>query len=175
MITLKKLPENTDKFQRLLVFFEEVLRICREIDVMPILDGSLAVFLYTNAPISVNDIDLSCLEILFPKILKAALRNGYLAEIKEWHVLQIRKNDTKIEFGDTDFWYPGVDVVSSDYLEVGEETVGVLRLSSLVEFYRIGVENLRKDPTKSDKYNDIKSKFELLQEVFNANSQSSSQ
>jgi hypothetical protein len=60
MITLNGVPKNTDEYIRLAIFIKEILDICKDLDITPILDGSLAVFAYTkNRDMDVKDIDLS--------------------------------------------------------------------------------------------------------------------
>jgi len=48
MITLDGFPQNKDKYIRLFEFFNEILDICNDLNITPILDGSLAVFEYTR-------------------------------------------------------------------------------------------------------------------------------
>ncbi len=70
MITLGLFPKNKDKFVRLIQFFKEILDICNDLNITPALDGSLAVFAYTeNQDMNVNDIDLSCSETEFSRII----------------------------------------------------------------------------------------------------------
>lgn len=104
MIYIDTYPRNKDKVVRLINFLVEVLDACEELKIKPILDGSLTVFLYTkNSQLAINDIDLSYPEKFYTEIQKLLLSKGFKAEIKEWHVLQVRKDDLKIEFGDTDY------------------------------------------------------------------------
>jgi len=166
---LKKYPQKKEKVIRLLDFLSEILEICKDINVNPILDGSLAVFLYSqNEQIIVNDIDLTYSERGFPKILKALSSKGINAEIKEWHVLQCRKKDMKVEFCDPDYWYPNVPIKIGDYLKFGNNKIGVLKFESLVRYYEIGSENLQKElPEKQQKYEDVKKKLEILRKIPN--------
>lgn len=128
-------------------------------------------FLYTkNDDILVNDIDLSHPEKDYPKIEFALNEAGLNAKIQDWHVLQVRKDDLKVEFGDTDFWYPGVPIVHQDYLEVGDHKLKILELDSLISFYEIGLKNLNLDKDKKQKYHEVKTKYEMLKKVANQNS-----
>ena len=53
-------PRNREHFARLLEFCQEVVAICDELDITPMLSGSLAVFGYTkDQAMEVNDIDLA--------------------------------------------------------------------------------------------------------------------
>jgi len=130
------------------------------------LDGSLAVFLYTkNKDVVVNDIDLSYLEKDYPKIESALTKSGFNAKIQEWHVLQVRKDDLRVEFGDTDCWYPGVPIEYQGYLEVGEHKLKILKLDSLISFYEIGLKNLKLDTEKQQKFSEVKKKYEMLKKI----------
>jgi hypothetical protein len=67
-----KHPKNRAHFSRLLEFCKEVVAICQDLDIEPVLNGSLAVFGYTqNQAMRVNDIDLACSEPAFPNALPA--------------------------------------------------------------------------------------------------------
>lgn len=168
MVKINKLPKNKDKFARLIDFLIEVLDVCKDINIQPVLDGSLAVFLYSqNNDIVVNDIDLSHPEKDYPKIESALIKSGFNAKIQEWHVLQVRKDNLKVEFGDTDFWYPDVQIEHQDYLEVDKHKLKILKLDSLISFYGIGLNNLKLDKDKQQKYHEVKAKYEMLKKVTN--------
>jgi hypothetical protein len=166
---LSKTPQNEEKFLRLYDFFREILDICHGIGVYPILEGSLAVFLYTgNDELVVDDIDLSHSEKHFPKIVEALVEHDISAEIKEWHELEARRDDLKVEFGDPDYWRPGVPIESDDDVEIGNHKVDVLRFDSLISSYEIDVRRLRKETLyrfpfgKRQKYLDVKKTYQLL-------------
>ena len=61
-------------------------------------DGTLAVFAYTkNQNINVNDIDFACSETNFPRIISVLEERSISHRLKEWHMLQILKDDLKVE------------------------------------------------------------------------------
>src|ERR1041384_2382194 len=100
MLTLQRYPKNKEKFIRLLEFFKEILDLCHALNIAPILDGSLAVFAYTrDHEMNVNDVDLSSPESEFPKVSQALEAKGISYKLREWHVLQILKDDLKVELG----------------------------------------------------------------------------
>lgn len=43
----------------------------------------------------VDDIDLACSELEFPRIIGALDANGIAHELKDWHVLQALRDDLK--------------------------------------------------------------------------------
>lgn len=157
-------PKNKSKFNRLQIFLEDVLKVADDLELKPILDGSLAVLVYTKkSDLVVNDIDFSLPEKEFPKFKEALEETGHKAEIKEWHVLQVRKDDLKIEFSDVNFWYSNIGVpIEYDFLEIDDFEIRILKLKTLKAFYKRGLDNTKGDPEKRAKYTDIKKKYEEL-------------
>ncbi|MDD3647416.1 MAG: hypothetical protein PHS44_02850 [Candidatus Dojkabacteria bacterium] len=156
-------PKNKNKVHQLIKFLSEILNICKSVNVAPILDSSLAVFLYTkDRTIKVNDIDLNCPGRYFPKILKALRKSGIKSKIKN-HTIRCTKGNLKIEFGDPDYWYPEVPIESDEILEIDNHKIRVLKLDSLILFYRIGALDLKKQlPEKQRKYEDVLHKINIL-------------
>ena len=167
MVTLHHFPKNKDKFPRLIEFFKEVLDICDELNIAPVLNGSLAVFIYTeNQEMNVNDVDLSCSEMDFPGIMNALEARGIEYKLMEWHVLQVLKDDLKVELDSVEYWYKDLptDCVT---LQVDNHKVNMLTLSSLKEFYRQGMKDraVKTDVNEKIKYEALKLKFEALEKV----------
>jgi hypothetical protein len=74
-----KRPKNWEHFSNLLAFCKKVVAICHDLDILPVLSGSLAVFGYTQSQdMTVNDIDLACSELAFPRLSRALDTNRYL-------------------------------------------------------------------------------------------------
>src|ERR1041384_6144520 len=106
MVVLNHFPKDKDRFLRLIEFCKEVLNICNAVGISPILNGSLAVFAYTGSEaINVNDVDLACSETEFPKLITALQERSISYKLKEWHVLQILKDDLKVELDSIEYWY----------------------------------------------------------------------
>lgn len=171
MITLNNFPKNKDKFIRLLVFFKEILDICNNLNFSPVLDGSFAAFVYTkNRDINVNDVDLSCPEAEFPKIIKVLEEKGISYKLREWHVLQILKDDLKIDLGSAEYWLKDLPI---DYetLQIDDYKIKMLSLSSLIEFYKRGIEDrakkASKDKNEKVKYEALKVKYYALNRIDN--------
>jgi hypothetical protein len=141
VITLKGLPRNKEKYGRLLAYFKEVLEVCRGVGVDPIVDGSLVVFAYTkNHDIDVNDIDLACPEGAFPRIAAALFARGTNYRLREWHVLQVLKDDLRVELGSIEYWYRDLPIECGT-LQLGDRIVRILGLSSLKTLYQRGLDN----------------------------------
>lgn len=166
VIKLNGFPRNKDKLVRLIEFFKEILDICNNLNINPVLDGSLAVFAYTeNRDMDVNDIDLSCPEAEFPRIIKILKEKGISYKLREWHVLQILKDDLKIDLGSAEHWLKDLP---KDYenLQIDDYKMKMLSLSSLKEFYKRGMENramkAKEDENERVKYGDLKVKYDTL-------------
>src|SRR5690349_15972962 len=127
MSTITIYPQNKERFIALLSFLEEILDICPQIQTSCIIDGSLAVFLYTgNTTLVVNDIDLTCKEKDYQIIASILAKHGFATQIQPWHVLQVRKDGLKIEFGDPEYWYPGLPIISTQKFSISKYTLGIL-------------------------------------------------
>ena len=167
MITLDGFPKNKDKYLRLLEFFGEILDICQELNIRPILDGSLAVFAYTRNPeIDVNDIDTSVPEVEFPKMIKALEVKGIRYKLREWHVLQVLKDDLKIELGSAEYYLQDLPT-DYEFMQIGDYRIQVLSLGTLKEFYRRSLEVRAQGAGEADKikYERLKVKYEALEKV----------
>lgn len=167
MVTLVGFPKNKGKYIRLIKFFKEIRDICVGLNVTPILDGSLAVFAYAkDRDMDVNDVDASVPEAEFPRIIKALGAKGIDYKLKDWHVLQVLRDNLKIDLGSVEFWTK--DLASDcDTLLIDDYKIKVLSIDSLREFYRRGMEDRAKGTEESDKikYERLKAKWELLSAV----------
>ena len=167
MIALDRFPKNKEKFIRLIGFFKEVLEICGGLDVFPVLNGSLAVFAYTDdQEMNVNDVDLSCSETEFPRIINALEARDISYRLREWHVLQVIRDDLKVEFDSGEYWYKDLPV-ECEILQVDDFKVNMLGLNSLIEFYRKGMNDRvgKTDENEKTKYEALKLKFEMLEKI----------
>jgi hypothetical protein len=167
MIRLLDFPKNKDKVLRLTTFLAEILSICRALDIVPILDGSLAVFAYTNnQDMEVNDIDLSCSEREFPALMAILDQKGIGHQLRDWHVLQIIRGDLKIEMGSREYWLENL-AIELETIQIDGNDVQVLGLSSLREYYKRGMEDRANKPNENDrvKYERLKTKYEMLRDL----------
>lgn len=166
MIMLNNYPKNKDKYLRLIEFLKEVLIICNEINISPILDGSLAVFAYTrNRNIEINDVDMSISEVKYPLIIKALEEKGVSYKLRDWHVLEVIKDGMKIGFGSSEYW---TKYLSTDYetLLIDEFQIQMLSLAGLIELYKNAIQDrskkAKKDANERLKYLALKVKYEML-------------
>ena len=164
-MVLQHYPHNKEFFTRLLAFFKEILGICNDLEITPILDGSLAVFVYTRNPnIVVNDIDVSVPEAEYSRVAKILEQRKIEYKIRNYHVLQVKREDLKIELGSAEYWLKNIPL---DYetLQIDEYKVPMLSLPSLTKFYEQGmIDRLKKsaNPKERLKYDALKAKYELL-------------
>ncbi len=164
MITLNGYPRNKDKVRRLIEFFKEILDILNALDVTPVLDGSLAAFAYTgDQTLLVNDVDLSCPEAEFLRIIDILKEQRIGYQLKEWHVLQILRDDLKIDLGSIEYWYRDLPM-DCEILKIDNYKIRMLSLNSLCEFYRRGMEDRAKKTEENEKikYKALKEKYDAL-------------
>jgi len=82
-------PKNREHFSRLLEFCKDVVAVCNDLGIEPVLTGSLAVSGYAQSQaMEVNDVDLACSELEFPK-LSRALNVSAIAIYRELGYAQI--------------------------------------------------------------------------------------
>jgi hypothetical protein len=167
MITLTRYPKNKEQFIRLVAFLKEILDTCHALNIAPVLNGSLAVFAYTGEQaLAVNDVDLACPEAEFPRVIQALDAKGIGYKLREWRVLQILKDDLKIELDSIEYWRKGLPI-DCETLEVDGYEIQMLSLSRLKEFYRRGLEDRanKTEASEKRKYEALKAKFEALNQV----------
>lgn len=164
MIEVGVLPLNEEHVSRLLAFCAEIIAVCEELGIDPILSSSLAVFAYTRDPrMTVNDIDLSCSEEDFPRLAQALQLMGCACNVTDWHVLQVRRGDLKVEFDSREFWMrdlPG----DHETLSIGSLTVRMVGPRSLTELYRRGLEGTARETDEQSvvKHHGIRQKYDAL-------------
>jgi hypothetical protein len=167
MIVLIYFPKNKDKFLQLIEFCKEVLDICSDLGISPILNGSLAVFAYTkNQGMNVNDVDLACSEAEFPKIISVLEERNISYKWKEWHVLQILKDDLKVELDSIEYWYKDLSL-SSEILQIDNHRINMISLKNLQELYKRGMKDTANKIEENErrKYEALKGKYEVLEKV----------
>ena len=167
MIVLDYFPKNKDRFLRLIEFCKEVLDICSDLGLSPILNGSLAVFAYTkDRTMMVNDVDLACSEKEFPKIISVLEERSIRYKLKEWHVLQIWKDDLKVELDSLEYWYKDLSTVG-ETLQIDNHRINMVSLKNLQEFYQRGMKETaaKMEDNERRKYEALKGKYETLEKV----------
>ena len=162
MIALPPSTSGDERLFRLFSFADDVLEVCDALGIEPILDGSLAVHAYTRDPaISVHDIDFSCPESEFPRLRRALEANGIACEIRDWHVLQARRDDLKVEFGATEVWLQDI-AGPYEALRIGERAVRMVNREALRELYQRGFDATRNDESQRQKHAAIAVKLRAL-------------
>lgn len=164
MIEVSTTPRNREHYQRLMAFAREVLDACNEAGITPILDGSLAVFTYTQRPdLDVRDIDFSCSELDFPSIQRALESRGIQCEIRPWHVLQTRRDGLKIEFGAAEHWNRGIPD-THEPARIADTEFRVIGPNGLRAQYQRGLDATSPDGADPDpaKHQRIAAKLQIL-------------
>ncbi len=114
----------------------------------------------------VNDVDLSCPEAEFLRIIDILEEQGIGYQLREWHVLQVLKDDLKIDLGSIEYWYKDLPI-DCEILEIDDYRIRMLSLSTLCEFYRRGTEDRAKKTEENEKikYEALKEKYDALNSV----------
>lgn len=152
-----------DRLVRLLAFAEDVLDTCASVCLSPVLDGSLAVLAYSRSPeLVVGDVDFSLDRAHFSVLADALTRNGIFCEIQPWLVLQARRDDLKVEFGDTETWSQGMSE-PFEQVRLGDHIVRMINRGDLRISYERGANALAAAPEELDKYTKIANRLRLLE------------
>jgi hypothetical protein len=161
---LDRFPRDDERLARLLDFAEEVVGICNELGIQPMLSGSLAVLAYTrNENIRVNDIDLSCKENDFAKITGLLTIRGTAYNLKEWHVLQVSRDDLKIEFDAQEYWMSDMPE-EHELLCIEDLELKMVSLDYLRRLYQRGLDDTaaKDDENSRKKHEALKAKYDAL-------------
>lgn len=115
---------------------------------------------------NVNDVDLSCSETEFPRIINILEERGIGYILREWHVLQVLRDDLKVELDSMEHWYKDLPI-ECETLQVDNYRVNMLGLNSLMEFYRQGMRDRvgKTDENEKSKYEALKLKLEALEKI----------
>ena len=167
MIEVTAAPGNEQHFSRLMAFARDMLSVCDDIGLVPFLDGSLAVFAYTqDAGMDVHDLDLNCSEAWFPRLLQALESQGFDAKVTDWHVLQVRRDGLKVEFGATEYWMQEIPD-APETARIGDIRLAMVSLDDLRKLYRRGLVATSETGADQDapKHRAIAKKLRLLDAV----------
>lgn len=163
-LRLNRSAKDSERLARLLDFSKEVVGICNDLGIEPVLSGSLAVLAYTqNENISVNDIDLSCEGKHFGAIIRRLDSEGIAHVLKEWHVLQVWRDDLKVEFDAQEHWL-GDMPEERELLCVEGFQVNMVSLDYLRELYQRGLDDTaaQDDENSQEKHAALKAKYDAL-------------
>ena len=143
-------PQNKEYFSKLLSFVKELFEVCKELNIKPIVYGSVASTFYTkDETISINDIDLLVPESSFVNLINKIKENNKLRyEQTDYHSLKVFKDDAKITFDAIEEYYKDLP---HDFVEVKINDVSftIVSLTALKEIYKRGKESI---PVKRDQY-----------------------
>lgn len=91
-------PKNKEHFEKLIPLAQEIISLCKENKINPILYGSFSHFYYTkDKSLNVNDIDLLIPKKEFPKIIKELKQKIKAEIILDGGTIIVKNGDFKIE------------------------------------------------------------------------------
>lgn len=152
----EKFPKNKKHFLKLKDFAKEILKICRDNEIKPIVYGSFLIFYYTkNENLKVNDIDFYIHERDFNNLIATLEENKIdYNYYNEWHTLKAKKGDLEIEFDSIEFWNKSNKKLQK--IDFEGEFVEALDLDSLIQIYKQASETSEDNPEGNHK------KYEML-------------
>lgn len=149
------LPKNKEHFKKLVPFAQEIIKICRENKIDPIIYGSFSHFVHTkDKTMNVNDIDLIIPKKDLPKIANILKRKKFKSKYyPQYNTIIIEKGKLKVEIDDIG---GGRKTISDDKLSKNifdkvdfyGVPVRIIRLNQLEEMYSYAYNNSREDKAK---------------------------
>lgn len=160
---INKQPVNKDFFQNILSFAEQILAICKELRVTPIVYGSLAYFFHTeDETLPVNDIDF-----LVPESSFAALMDG-ISKIKgvkyqkmPYHSIEVFKDGIELDFDSMEHFL-GKRPKDSTCIEINAIELQILNRDSLASIYQEALDNMPMEKRLNEKGSNYQRKLDNL-------------
>lgn len=160
---MKLLPKNKKLFRALIPFAKNIISLCNEAGIKPVIYGSFAHFYHTkDNGMKVNDIDLWIPEKKYPKLIKLLEANKIRYKyFPKWHTLIIKNGKLKVEVDSIDYWYRDLKhkpfQMTFDKIKFYGPPVKVIKLSALEKFYEVAL--AQSDKTK----NKVKRRIKALE------------
>ncbi len=164
-LTVTGYPKNANHVRKLVTLCREILIVCDELNIQPVLSGCMAAFAYTNDPeLEVADLDLSCSEKEFPALKSAIESRSVLVNVTSWHVLQVRDEELKIEFDSQEVWMADMDLAPLN-VDLYGLRLRIVDHASLLELYRRAIKTLSetKDPLQRLKCRKLKITYSTIE------------
>jgi len=160
-------PANSDSFHELLAFAGEILKLCRELSVVPIVYGGLAYLYYTeDESISVRDLDLLVPESAFPDFIRLLdQQNDLTCKLMPYHSLEVFKGDFEIDLDATGHFL-GTRSSKTEQVEIAGMLFHMINLESLIGIYQEGLDNMPAIRKLDEKKKRSEYKLRNLKEIF---------
>ena len=147
---------SQNKLEELVSFGKEIISLCKENGVTPIIYGSYLFRHYTKDKMIIpHDIDFyvpeGCHEKIIAILKKRKMKYKYL---EQWHCLMIYKGGLKVDLDSIDFLYKGPKDFKNFYF--GGVKIKCLSLDGLISVYKMSI-GLSDEPEKN------KARYEALQ------------
>ncbi len=126
--------KNVSHFRALLEFLQELFVVCEEINIRPIIYGSLAYAYYTwDEDIMINDVDILIPESAFPDIIKKIVQLDFSYEETNYHSLKIFKDWLKIAFDDMSHYLGETKFISTNFNWINMNIIPLMDLKICYE------------------------------------------
>lgn len=156
-------PANKERFQKVLAFGKEILDVCKELSITPLVYGSLAYFLHTkDETLPVNDIDFLVPEASFQALMeKLAGLQGVKYEKTPYHSIEVFKGEIEIDLDAIEhFLDPRPREVTTVVINGIE--FQVLNRASLIETYQEALDKMPAEKRLNEKGIKYQKKLENL-------------
>jgi hypothetical protein len=145
-------PANEEQFQNVLAFGKEILDVCKELSITPIVYGSLAYFLHTNdETLPVNDIDFLVPEAVFQALTEKIGRlEGVKYEKKPFHSIEVFKDGIEIDLDGIEHF---LDPRPRQAISVTIDGIEfqILNRASLIEVYQEALDKMPDEKRLNEK------------------------
>lgn len=143
-------PEQQKSLDNLLPYGKDFVSYCEQIDLFPIVYGSLAYIFYSNDnDIAINDIDFLIPKDRFQDLIELVKKHSDLRyEETTYNSIKVFRDNLKISFDSIEDYLKDIDF-KTEKVEVGGHTFELVDKDTLKEVYRRGAETI---PFKKDAY-----------------------
>lgn len=160
---MKKQPANKEQFQKVLAFGDEILQLCSELSITPIVYGSLAYFAHTkDESLPVNDIDFLVPEKFFDQLLKKLSEmKGVTFEKMPYHSIEVYKDGIEMDLDSMEHFLDPRPRDAS-VVEINGREYRVVNKPALIQIYQEALDNMPDERHLDDKRAKYQKKLDTL-------------
>jgi hypothetical protein len=149
--------------KKLLDFYKDIANIFDELNLNPIVYGSLAYYYHTrDNSISIHDFDLLIKESSFPKIVKLLdKQRGIRYKVMPYHSIEIFKDELKIDIDSLEYFLPKKSKATNEF-SLKNVTFNIINKNSLIWIYQDALKNMPADRKLDKRITDYQKKLKKL-------------
>lgn len=160
-------PKNKISFQKLLRFGEQILGICKSLDLTPVVYGGLAYLYYTkDKTFSVNDLDLLVPEHTFTDLMKLLDKQKNLRYKKmPYYSIEVFSNDLEIDLDSIEHFL-GPRPKDTRKAQIEGLKFNILNIGALIDIYEEALREMPKIRKLDEKRKNYTKKLDNLKRVY---------